>query len=70
VQDIIFPVPHFAKALLRIITYQYVFLEKTSDGLNSGTETFRYGMPVYTGPFRTLPTSKTKLDNHTIGLHL
>jgi hypothetical protein len=31
-EDVIFSMPHFAKALLRIIPYHYVILEKRSVG--------------------------------------
>jgi hypothetical protein len=33
VQDVIFSIPHFAKALLRNIPYRYIFLEKRSAGM-------------------------------------
>jgi hypothetical protein len=56
-QDVIFSIPNFAKALLRIIGLpcRYVFLEKRSADMKfSYKKKFRYGIPAYTDPFIAL----------------
>jgi hypothetical protein len=58
VQDVIFPVPSFPKALLGNIPYQYVFLEKISAGMKfRNQKEFRYGIAAYTGSNQALCTA-------------
>jgi hypothetical protein len=41
------------------IRHRYVFLEKISAGIRfRNKKKSRYGIPAYTGPFRTLPVRK------------
>jgi hypothetical protein len=55
VQDVIFHIPHFAKALLRNVPYQYVLLEKRSADMKFRNEKkFWYGISAYSGPFQAL----------------
>jgi hypothetical protein len=59
VQDVVFPVPSFPKALLRNIPYRYVFLEKISAGMKfRNWKEFWYGVAAYTGSYQALCTAR------------
>jgi hypothetical protein len=59
VQDVIFTIPHFAKALLRNISQRYVFVKKRCASMKfRDRNKFRYGIPTYPGQFRLLTTRR------------
>jgi hypothetical protein len=70
VQDVIYSIPHFAKALLRNMPYRYVSVEKRSVDMKfRNTKKFRYGVPAYTGSYRALVLNEI-FEDRQIGRRL